>query len=84
MTGVWSIGKAQRNVTVGKQAKIGKDFLAMGESPGPCAYNPRPRNKTPGPQWTMHGTNTRTFYRINRAPGPGTYELEWKVDIWTQ
>ena len=64
MTLVWSIGKSDRIIKLSKET----------DSPGPCAYNPPIRLKTPS--WTMHGTNSRGFTIVDKGPGPGAYDLK--------
>jgi len=59
--------------------KKGTDFMSTISSPGPCAYNPKSRAKTPTPSWSIHGTKTRAFYQINNLPGPGSYNPKLKV-----
>jgi hypothetical protein len=62
MTAIWSMGRSKRNNLLHYSIA----------SPGPAAYNPKPRYKQPNPAWTIHKakeTNTN-----NDTPGPGAYE----------
>ena len=87
MTTAWSIGHGRRSKT-NMRIEVDISYLAKTHSPGPAAYCPIARSKTPNPKWryilklwhiSMGGVKKTSIYPVNNTPGPGTYSCIQKV-----
>ncbi len=69
MVSAWSMGKGKRST----------DYFLNTQSPGPAAYAPEPKSKSPVPHWSMAVSLRGSIYESRNTPGPGAYVVPSKV-----
>ncbi len=82
MVSAWSIGKGKRSTIFFALPLIGSNYLNVSQSPGPAAYTPVARSKSPIPKWRylplLIRSSITTALREDASqqrntPGPGAY-----------